>query len=213
MTATTAMPDAVRTGLARSCGSSVALCSSGTAAIISTSLGARGRPYLRDICLVLVMVRGVERVCRCEWSWLLVLLCCCLCNLLLCVEVIKCLKQTLATTAATAAAKEQGTRSHKHARTSVLRALRSTSRPSCTAWMRPLTTSAIALTRASSGGSSASGLPPVRLEGMRVRPLKLAAAAVVLSSVVAPMLAVAAKQSGCGTDYAQVTFRSLLLVL
>jgi hypothetical protein len=44
MTATTAMPEAVRTGLARSWGSSSARCSSGTAAIISTSLGARERP-------------------------------------------------------------------------------------------------------------------------------------------------------------------------
>ena len=48
MTATTAMPEAVRTGLARSCGSSTARCSSGTAAMISTSLGALARPYLRD---------------------------------------------------------------------------------------------------------------------------------------------------------------------
>lgn len=47
MTATTAMPEAVRTGLARSCGSSMALCSSGTAAIISTSFGCRVRQYLR----------------------------------------------------------------------------------------------------------------------------------------------------------------------
>lgn len=47
MTATTAMPDAVRTGLARNRGSSAARSASGTAAIISTSLGARARPYLR----------------------------------------------------------------------------------------------------------------------------------------------------------------------
>lgn len=51
MTATTAMPEAVLTGLALSCGSSIALCSSGTAAIISTSLGARDKPYLRDTCV------------------------------------------------------------------------------------------------------------------------------------------------------------------
>jgi hypothetical protein len=47
MTATTAIPDAVRTGLARNRGSSAARSASGTAAIISTSLGARARPYLR----------------------------------------------------------------------------------------------------------------------------------------------------------------------
>lgn len=47
ITATTAMPDAVRTGLARSLGSSAARSASGTAAIISTSFGARASPYLR----------------------------------------------------------------------------------------------------------------------------------------------------------------------
>lgn len=41
MTATTAIPDAVLTGFAFSLGSSCVRCSSGTAAIISTSLGAR----------------------------------------------------------------------------------------------------------------------------------------------------------------------------
>lgn len=48
MTATTAMPEAVRTGLARSLGSRDSRSESGTAAIISTSLGARERPYLRQ---------------------------------------------------------------------------------------------------------------------------------------------------------------------
>ena len=47
MTATTAIPEAVRTGLARSFGSSESRSESGTAAIISTSLGARERPYFR----------------------------------------------------------------------------------------------------------------------------------------------------------------------
>jgi hypothetical protein len=47
MTATTAIPDAVRTGLARSFGSSDSRSESGNAAIISTSFGARARPYLR----------------------------------------------------------------------------------------------------------------------------------------------------------------------
>ena len=49
MTATTAIPEAVRTGLARSCGSRRARCSSGMAAINSTSLGARDKAYLREI--------------------------------------------------------------------------------------------------------------------------------------------------------------------
>ncbi|XP_031405287.1 telomere length regulation protein TEL2 homolog isoform X2 [Punica granatum] len=48
MTATTAIPEAVRTGLALSFGSKASRSDSGTAAIISTSLGARERPYLRQ---------------------------------------------------------------------------------------------------------------------------------------------------------------------
>nr|GMD31986.1 30S ribosomal protein S21, chloroplastic [Ipomoea batatas] len=48
MTATTAIPEAVRTGLARSFGSSDSRSVSGNAAIISTSLGARERPYFRQ---------------------------------------------------------------------------------------------------------------------------------------------------------------------
>ena len=47
MTATTAMPDAVRTGLARSCGRRDSRCSSGTAPMSSTSFGDRFRPYRR----------------------------------------------------------------------------------------------------------------------------------------------------------------------
>ncbi|KAL6963812.1 glyceraldehyde-3-phosphate dehydrogenase (phosphorylating) [Sarracenia purpurea var. burkii] len=47
MTATTAVPEAVRTGLARSLGSKDSRSDSGSAAIISTSLGARDRPYFR----------------------------------------------------------------------------------------------------------------------------------------------------------------------
>mmetsp|Transcript_1252 Transcript_1252/g.5589 ORF Transcript_1252/g.5589 Transcript_1252/m.5589 type:complete len:251 (+) Transcript_1252:1024-1776(+) len=47
MTATTAMPDAVRTGLARSCGNNASRCSSGTAPMSSTSFGERFRPYRR----------------------------------------------------------------------------------------------------------------------------------------------------------------------
>nr|GMD30141.1 30S ribosomal protein S21, chloroplastic-like [Ipomoea batatas]GMD38528.1 30S ribosomal protein S21, chloroplastic-like [Ipomoea batatas] len=48
MTATTAIPEAVRTGLARSFGSSDSRSVSGNAAIISTSLGALERPYFRQ---------------------------------------------------------------------------------------------------------------------------------------------------------------------
>ena len=44
MTATTAMPLAVRTGFARSCGSNAPLCSSGTAWISSTSFKLRFSP-------------------------------------------------------------------------------------------------------------------------------------------------------------------------
>jgi hypothetical protein len=47
ITATTAIPEAVRTGLARSLGSRDSRSESGSAAIISTSFGARERPYLR----------------------------------------------------------------------------------------------------------------------------------------------------------------------
>lgn len=47
ITATTAIPEAVLTGLARSLGSKASRSVSGSAAIISTNLGARARPYLR----------------------------------------------------------------------------------------------------------------------------------------------------------------------
>ena len=51
MSATMATPLAVRTGLARSCGSSSLRCSSGSAAMISTSLGTRDSPYFSPTCL------------------------------------------------------------------------------------------------------------------------------------------------------------------
>lgn len=48
ITATTAIPEAVRTGFARSLGSSDSRSDSGSAAIISTSFGARASPYFRQ---------------------------------------------------------------------------------------------------------------------------------------------------------------------
>eukprot|EP00963_Diacronema_lutheri_P008950 scaffold776_cov347-Pavlova_lutheri.AAC.148 len=50
MTATTAMPDAVLTGFAFNLGRRLLFCSSGTAAMISTSFGGLARPYFRDAC-------------------------------------------------------------------------------------------------------------------------------------------------------------------
>ena len=52
ITATTAIPDAVLTGFARSWGSSTLRYSSGTAAMISTNLGARGSMYLLEAAIL-----------------------------------------------------------------------------------------------------------------------------------------------------------------
>jgi hypothetical protein len=55
MTATTAMPDAVLICFALNWGSRVALCSSGSAAMISTSFGNLAREYFIPTCLFNVL--------------------------------------------------------------------------------------------------------------------------------------------------------------
>ena len=51
MTAITAIPDAVLTGLAFNLGKSAFFCVRGTAAMMSTSLGWEDRPYLLAMSL------------------------------------------------------------------------------------------------------------------------------------------------------------------